>query len=495
MKSTPADSPRRASRPDPIARGTGVLLATLSIATVSYTLVQSMVNPGLEALRGHVHTNQVGVSWVLTAFLLSSAVLTPVLGRLGDRVGKRNTMMAMLGVLAVGSVISALATSLPLLVFGRVVQGAGGATLPLAFGIVRDLVPREKVGATVGMIAATSSVGGAIGVLVTGPIITHLGVPWLFWLPAIANAAVALAVFLFIPRSGVTAEGRMNWAAALALAAALVLLLLPLSLGQEWGWGSARTLVLFAAAIVAGGIWAAVETRSRHPLIDMRVFRLRPVWTANVASFFFGVTLYSSFGFIPSFLQVPTSTGYGLGKSIAVSGLLFLPITVTQFVSGFAAGPLARIFPAKHLLVLGSVPVIVSFSLISAFHEQVWQIVVATSIGGIGFGIGLSALSAVVVHAVPAEHTGAASGMNANIRTIGGAVGAALVSSVLTSSTTSGGYPSDGGYTAAFALLAVAAVAGLASCLLIPGRRKPTVHSQDTPAQRVAELADQHSPF
>lgn len=100
-------------------------LATLSIATVSYTLVQSMVNPGLEALRRHVHTDQVGVSWVLTAFLLSSAVLTPVLGRLGDQVDKRNTMMAMLGVLAVG-VIAALATSLPVLVVGRVVQGAGG---------------------------------------------------------------------------------------------------------------------------------------------------------------------------------------------------------------------------------------------------------------------------------------------------------------------------------------------------------------------------------
>ncbi|MFF8910791.1 MFS transporter [Streptomyces olivaceoviridis] len=445
----------------------------LSVASVSYALVQSVVNPGLEALRDHVHAGQLGVGWVLTGFLLASAVLTPVLGRVGDQVGKRQVLVAVLGLLAAGSVIGALATDLPVLVAGRVLQGAGGATLPLAFGLVRDLVPRHQVGTAVGTIAAVSSVGGALGVLVAGPIVSSLGVPWLFWLPAIANGLVAIAAFLFLPRSaGATAAGRLNVGATVTLAGTLVLLLLPLSLGQEWGWTSGRTLGLFAGALVVGALWVWWENRSLHPLIDMRVFRLRPVWTANLASFLFGFTLYSVFGFVPTFLQVPAVTGYGLGESITVSGLIFLPVTLTQLVSGVLTGPLAARIPAKVLLVLGSVPVVVSLLLLAALHGETWQIAPGLAIGGVGFGIGLSALSALVVHAVPAEHTGAVSGMNANIRTIGGAVGAAVVTTVLASTARAGGYPSEGGWVAVFLLLAAAAVLGLASCLLIPAGRQ-----------------------
>lgn len=482
-----------AAKPPSASRDAGVVMAVLSVCSVSYALVQSMVNPALEALRGRVHTDQLGVSWVLTAFLLASAVLTPILGRLGDQVGKRRILVAVLLLLTVGSVVAALATSLPVLVVGRALQGAGGATLPLAFGIVRDLVPREQVGSKVGMIAAISAVGGAIGLVVTGPIINALGVPWLFWLPALANGVMTLFVLLLVPDTRASAAGRMNWPAGFLLAVTLVLLLLPLSLGQEWGWGSARTLGLFAAAVVAAVVWVTVESRSRFPLIDMSVFRMRPVWAANLASFLFGVTLYSALGFIPVFLQTPSSTGYGLGESVTVSGLLFLPVMASQFVGGLAAGPLAKKMPAKLLLVAGAVPTVVSFLLLALLHGSAWLISLAAAIGGLGFGIGLSALSAAVVHAVPAEHTGAAAGMNANIRTVGGAVGAAAVAAVLASHTTAGGFPSEGGFTAAFLLLAAAGVVGLVSCLLIPTGAADVSH-EEASDQRVSPLVDQPSP-
>ncbi|WP_037858948.1 MFS transporter [Streptomyces sp. NRRL S-340] len=487
LESETVQGPAPASSPGAGARNTLILL---SVASVSYALVQSVVNPGLEALRAHVHTSQVGVGWVLTGFLLASAILTPVLGRLGDQIGKRRVLVAVLVLLALGSAVGALATNLPLLVLGRVLQGAGGAALPLAFGLLRDLLPAHRVGTAVGTIAAVSSVGGALGVLVAGPIVTSLGVPWLFWLPALANGLVALAVGLFLPRTnGPTAPGQLNAVAVLALAGTLVLLLLPLSLGQEWGWGSPLTLGLLAASVVAGAVWVWWENRSRHPLIDMNVFRLRPVWTANLTSFLFGFTLYSVFGFVPTLLQVPASTGYGLGESITASGLLFLPVTLTQFLSGVAAGPLATRVPAKTLLVLGSVPVTVSLLLLAYFHQETWQFALALAIGGIGFGIGLSALSALVVHAVPAEHTGAVSGMNANIRTIGGAVGAAVVTTVLSSSAGATGHPSEGGWTTVFLLLAGAGLVGLVSCLLIPEKGTHTRILETAPRRSVEHPA------
>ncbi|WP_234438588.1 MFS transporter [Streptomyces sp. NRRL S-340] len=468
MKSSDSFSGDPGAALSPAARGAGVVLMILSICSVSYALVQSMVNPALEALRDQVHTDQLGVSWVLTAFLLSSAVMTPILGRLGDQIGKRRVLVAVLLLLALGSVVAALATDLPVLVVGRVLQGAGGATLPLAFSIVRDLLPREQVGAKIGMIAAISAVGGAIGLVVTGPIIDGLGVPWLFWLPAIANGIMMLLVLAVVPETGTRSAGRMNWPAGAMLSLTLVLLLLPLSLGQEWGWASGKTLGLFAAAVVAGVLWVLVESRSRFPLIDMTVFRMRAVWTANLASFLFGVTLYSALGFIPVFLQTPSSTGYGLGESVTVSGLLFLPVMASQFVGGLAAGPLGNKMPAKLLLIVGTLPTIIGFLMLGLLHGSAWLVSLSAAIGGLGFGIGLSALSAAVVHAVPAEHTGAATGMNANIRTIGGAVGAAAVAAILASRTGSDGYPEESGFTTAFLVLALAGMVGLVSCLLIP---------------------------
>nr|WP_308198043.1 MFS transporter [Saccharopolyspora soli] len=333
--------------------------------------------------------------------------------------------------------------------------------------MIRDTLPARRVGSAVGAVAAISSVGGAIGILVTGPIITTLGVPWLFWLPAIANGVVGFGVLTVVPRSVPHAEARVNWQAGVALAATLALLLLPLSLGGDWGWGSPVTIVLFAAAVAMGVLWVFIETHSDSPLIDMAVFRLRPVWTANLTSLLFGVTLYSAFGFIPAFLQVPPGTGYGLGESVTTAGLLFLPMTVSQFAGGLAAGPLAARMPPKVLLVLGALPVVAGFVVLAFAHSEVWQVVLATAVTGAGFGISLSALSAVVVHAVPHRHTGVSTGMNANIRTIGGALGAAVIATVL-SAHSSGGFPSETGYTTAFAILAVVGLLGLASCLLIP---------------------------
>ncbi len=488
--------------PPPVApaqarKGLAPVLVMLSVTSASYSLVQSMVNPALETLRQSLRTDQLGVSWVLTSYLLSSALLTPILGRLGDRFGKRLLLVAALGLLVAGSVVGALAHLLPVMVLGRVLQGAGGAVLPLAFGVIRDLAPAPRVGSAVGVLAAMSSVGGGLGVLVSGPIVEGLGVAWLFWLPAIANGVIAVLLWLTIPDRGARAAGGVNWLAAALLSAALVCVLLPLSLGSDRGWLAPGTLALFAGAVVFGALWVLVELRSRTPLIDMTVFRMRPVWTANLASLLFGVGLYSAMGFIPSFLQVPRQAGYGFGASVTASGVLFVPITVAMFVTGLLAGPLMRLLRPKTVLVIGAVPPIVGFGWLALSHDRLWEVVVATSVGGLGFGVALSALSSVVVHAVPATQTGATAGMNANIRTIGGALGAAVVSSILGSHRGVLGLPAESGYTLAFAALATAALLSLIACLVIPTALGPggAAPEHETPEQEAAALLDRHNPF
>lgn len=424
------------------------------------------MNPALEPLQVEYGATTAQIAWVLIGFLLASAVATPVVGRLGDQLGNSRVIVATTTAIVVGSVVCAVAPNLPVLVLGRVIQGIGGATLPLAFGLLRASLPAHRVGTAVGMIAALTSVGGGLGILIAGPIVAHLGLDWLFWTPAILNAAVAGALLVCVPRDVGHGKG-VSWGAAGAMSAFLVALLLVLSLGQDWGWTSGRTLSVLAAAAVFGLTWVALELRSPAPIIDIRMMRERPVWTANVASFLFGVSLYSAFGFLPAFTQAPAATGYGLGNSVTGSGLLFAPMTIAMLVAGLNAGRLTRRYGARHVVAATSALPVLSFGFLALCHAHGWQLVAATSGAGLGFGIALSALSALVVDAVPSSQTGAATGMNANIRTIGGAAGAAVIGVVLTTHEANG-VPTEHGYVVVFALLAVASLLAALSALAIP---------------------------
>src|SRR5205814_7964176 len=128
-----------------------------------------------------------------------------------------------------------------------------------------------------------------------------------------------------------------------------------------WGWGGSKTLVLFGVGIVLSGAWIAVEVRSREPLVDMTMMRIRGVWTTNLAAFLLGGGMYSSFIVFPQFAQLPKSTGFGFGASVVVSGLYLLPSTAGMVGIGFASGAIARRFGSKRAAVTGSAITAVAF--------------------------------------------------------------------------------------------------------------------------------------
>jgi predicted MFS family arabinose efflux permease len=251
-----------------------------------------------------------------------------------------------------------------------------------------------------------------------------------------------------------------------------VALLLGVSEGPTWGWGSGRVIALLIASVVLAVAWVIAESGSSHPLIDMAMMRIPAVWTTNLVSLLLGVGMYAVFAFLPEFLQTPRSAGYGFGASITESGLLILPSAVFMFLFGLLSGRLSRLFGAKALLGAGGVISIATFVLLTVAHAQQWEILLAMAIQGIGFGLAFASMSNLVVAAVPREQTGVASGMNANIRTIGGSIGAAVMSSIVTSHPQASGLPRETGYTHGFAMLTVVAVAAAAAALLVPSTRR-----------------------
>ena len=415
----------------------------LAIAACAFSLLQSMVSPVLPLLQADLHTNQNTVTWVLTAYLLSASVCTPILGRVGDMYGKRRILVVVLALLAAGSVLAAVAGSISVMILARAVQGVGGGVIPLSFGIIRDEFPREKVPGAVGVIAALLAVGGGVGIVLAGPIVNSLDYHWLFWIPGAVVAIAAVATQFVIPESPVRTPGRISWLAAVLLSGWLVALLVGVSQAPSWGWGSDSVIGLLVVAVLVGGGWIWVEQRSRHPLIDLRMMRIPAVWTTNLVALLFGMGLYAIFAFLPEFLQTPSSAGYGFSASITESGLIALPMSVTMFIFGSWSGRLSTRLGAKTVLIAGSVTSIPAFAIMAFAHDHIWQLTIANLLLGAGFGLAFSAMSNIIVDAVPSQQTGVASGMNANIRTIGGSIGAALMASIVTSGASPAGLPAS----------------------------------------------------
>jgi EmrB/QacA subfamily drug resistance transporter len=440
----------------------------LAAGVTAYSLLQSLVSPVLPQLQEDLHTSQATVTWVLTAYLLSASVFTPVLGRIGDMVGKEKVLVVVLVALAVGSILAALATSISVMIIARAIQGIGGGIVPLSFGILRDEFPSDKVAGAVGVFAALLAVGGGLGLVLAGPIVNVLDYHWLFWIPGAVVAVAAVATHFVIPESPVRTPGRVSWTAALLLSAWLVALLVAVSEAPQWGWASDSVIGLLIGSIVLAVAWVGVELRSDQPLIDMRMMRVPAMWTTNLVALLFGVGMYSIFAFVPDFLQTPSSAGYGFGASVTECGLIVLPMAVMMFIFGALSGPFANRFGAKNVLFVGSIGCGLPFLMMAFLNSQIWEISVAMALLGLGFGLAFSAMANIIVVAVPASQTGVASGMNANIRTIGGAIGASVMASIVTSSLLPSGLPTLSAYRAGFLMLAGATLLGALACLLIP---------------------------
>jgi EmrB/QacA subfamily drug resistance transporter len=449
----------------------GVTLAVLALAGVAFALLQSLVAPALPEIQHDLHTSESAVTWVLTAYLLSASVATPLLGRLGDIHGKERVLVGVLVVLGVGTLMSALATSLPMLIAGRVVQGIGGGIFPLAFGIIRDEFPRERVAGGIGLMSAILGIGGGAGIVLAGVIVRHLSYHWLFWFPLVAVAVAAVASALFIPESPVKAPERISWGAAALLSGGLAGLLLAVSQTSNWGWGSARTLGLAATGLVLLAAWVRVELASPEPLVDMRVMRLRGVWTTNLAGFLLGFGMFSSFILVPQLVELPTSTGFGFGASVTGAGLFLLPSTVMMLLVGPMAGRLEHRFGSKPPLVAGSAFAAAAFVLLDLAHGARVDIYIASGLLGIGIGLAFAAMANLIVIAVPPDQTGVATGMNTIMRSIGGALGTQVIASILTANVIAAtGLPAEAGFTLAFWLAAAALAVGVVAALAIPGR-------------------------
>lgn len=443
-------------------RGLVPLLAFLGV--MAYSLSMAVVTPALPQIQEGLDTSPAGAAWALTAMTLSAAVATPVVGRLGDLYGPRRVLLAVLLAAAAGTVVAALAPSVPVMLAGRVLGGVGGGVFPLAYTIIRDAVPPARTASAIGLMSSMLGLGGAVSWCLAGPVIDLLGWRWLLWAPVIGLAPGIALAWWIVPHSAPRAAARVDWWGAALFGGWLVAALTALTEGMDWGWTSPGVLGLLALSAVTAAAWLRVESRVEEPLIDPRLMRVRGVWTANAASLLSGYALMAGGLLFPLLVQLPEDTGYGFGGTATQAALLQLPASVGMTVAGMTAGLLDRRIGSRLVLLGGAVATGAGYAFVAFQHAAMWQLYAGGLARGIGLGFAYAAVANLVVAAVPSGETGVATGVNTLIRTVGASLGTQLSAVVVM------GVPGEAGYTTGFAISAAAMAAVLPLALLAPRR-------------------------
>jgi MFS family permease len=446
---------RRLSGPDAV-------IGSLTLAALAYSTMQMMVVPALPAIQDALGATPDQTAWVISAFLISTAVSTPIAGRLGDLFGKERMLVAVLAVFCVGSVIGAVAPNLTLLVVARVLQGVGGAVFPLAYGLSRDVLEPRRVPVAIGLISGSFGVGGSLGLVLSGVLVDSVSWHATFLVGVIVGAGAIVAVLAVVPADDRRERRRLDLLGGVLLVAGLLPLLIAIA-EHGVGWGAPRRLGLLVAGLAVLAVWAVWELRQRVPLVDVRLLARGEVWPVNAVGAVVGFGMYSTGFLVPQLVQSDSARqGVGFDGSVTTTSLFLLPALLSGLLAGTASGFLGRRFGSALPFVAGVLAMATGYAIIAAgLHTTLVVGLGVLVTHGIGLNLALGAMANLVVQAAPETRTGEAAGVNATVRTIGGAIGAQVVASVLATSATGAAGPTAGGFTTAFLLCAGVMLAGV----------------------------------
>ncbi|MEV3853320.1 MFS transporter [Streptomyces sp. NPDC050095] len=469
------------SQPTTTPRRTGGVVPVLAFAGIVVAVMQTLLVPVIKDLPELLSTAPSNATWVMTATLLAGAVATPIMGRLGDLAGKRRMLLTSLAIMVVGSLICGFTDNLLVMIAGRALQGFAMGAIPLGIGLMRDMLPPEKLGSAMALMSSSIGVGGGLALPLAALVAQHADWHALFF-GAAGLGVVSIALTLaFVPESPLRAQGTFDVAGALGLSLGLVLFLLPITKGSDWGWSSGTTLGLFAAALVVLVAWGLMELRLKAPLVDLRTTARREVLLTNLASIMVGVAFYAISLVLPQLLQLPSATGYGLGQSMVVAGLCVAPLGLTMMFTAPVYARLSARFGPKVTLILGMLIIAIGYGAGLGLMSAAWQTIIISVVVGAGIGLAYSSLPALIIGAVDPSETGAANGLNTLMRSIGTSVSSAVIGMVLANTANHVGgvaIPTMHGFRVSFLIATAAVAVGVLLALFLPKRRVAAVQQQ-----------------
>ncbi|MEV4429535.1 MFS transporter [Streptomyces sp. NPDC049602] len=465
-----------------------LLVSSLMFIALVVATVASLGTPLITSVATTFHVSLDSAQWTLTIALLSGAVATPVLGRLGAGPHRRATILATLAVVVAGSALTVLPLPFAWLLIGRTAQGVGLGLTALMMGVARDHLPEERSTATIALISVVSIIGAGVGYPLTALLAEIGGVRAAYGFGLFVTAVAFLTAWRSIPAAPEGRSAHVNVPGALVLAGGLFLVLFLASERSLWSRHLTVATVLAVTAVLLLCVWTASELRSKTPLVDVRAVRHPAVAGANVAMFVGGIGMYLLLTLITRYAQTPHGAGYGFGLTTFAAGLVLVPFSVLGFAAGKLTPRVRKRVDAPSLLAGSAVVVGGGFMLFATARSNLAELFVAMGVLGFGVGGFSAAMPGVILAATPKSETSSAMSFNYVVRSVGYSLGSAIGGLILAGGTDTGHlFPNDSAYTTAalvgLSAMAITTVAGLALARQRPPETSPAAAPVDAPSR------------
>jgi EmrB/QacA subfamily drug resistance transporter len=411
--------------PTPSIRLTfGALSLALLLAALDQTIVSTALPTIVGELGGLTH-----LSWVVTAYLLSSTVVTPLYGKFGDLYGRKVVLQVAIVVFLIGSALCGLSQNMLELILFRGLQGIGGGGLIVStIAVVGDLIPPRERGHYQGLFGGVFGLATIIGPLLGGFFVDHLTWRWIFYIN-LPTGLLALAVIAAaLPARPSPRRHRIDYPGAALLTVALTGVILVTSLGgNTFAWSSWFITGMSAAALIAGALFVAIEARSREPILSLDLFRNRTFTITCAVGLIVGLALFGSVTYLPIHLQLVK------GESPTGSGLQLMPMMLGMLVTSVVSGRLiSRFGRYKPFPIAGTILMTIGLLLMSriSVETSVWETSADALVLGLGMGMIMQVLILAVQNSVDYDHLGVATSGATLFRSVGGALGVAIFGAI-----------------------------------------------------------------
>jgi EmrB/QacA subfamily drug resistance transporter len=420
------------------------VLALTSIGSVMVALDVLVVAAALTTIRRDLGATMEQLEWTVNAYSLSFAMLLMTAAALGDRLGRRRTFAAGLALFTIASVGCALATSVPLLIAARAIQGAGAAAvMPLAMGLLGAAFPPERRGWAIGIFSGITGLAVLGGPMIGGAVTEGLAWQWIFWINVPVGLVAIPLVLRRIPESK-GAVRRLDPRGATLITLAVLGLVWGVVRGAVAGWTSLEVISSFFLGSLLLLGFLAWEKQARQPMVPLALFRIRAFSAGNLAGFFLSAALFSAVFFVSQFMQAV------LGSGPLLAGLQLLPWTATLFVVAPIAGRLADRVGERPLVATGLMLNAIGMAWIGLVADpgvHYLSLVAPMVVAGCGISMAMPAAQSAGTGSVPRAAVGIASGIYGMMRQLGGVVGVAVLAAVFASG---GGYGSPASFSSGF---------------------------------------------
>ena len=469
------------------------VLAVLSLVATMVMYAETMLIPAIPDLIKDFRVSYSMSSWILTAYLVSGAVMTPIAGKLSDIYGKKKILLIIMTIYAVGVSAAGFANNIYFMLVARAIQGMGMAMFPIAFSIIRDQFPREKISIAQGIITSMFASGAVIGLSVGGTIIQHFGWQATFFtiIPIAISILIIIWKFIHINQNNYgqkqqeqglgqeSIKNRIDVKGALTLAATITSFLLVLTFletGNSTNGSSMQLEVGFIAmTVISLSLFIFVERRTVSPLIDFKMLLDKTLLPANILIVIIGLSMFMVFQTIPVLVRSPMP--FGFGESASNTGNVQLPFALVLLVFGPTSGFIISKLGSLKPIIMGTIVSCVGFIGLLMLHQT--EIEISLGLAILSAGLSLTSVGAmnVIILSTPRQSSGISLGISSLMRIIGASIGPALAGMYMQSNQsimTIGGiarfFPSMESYNLIFLTAAIVSIVGIVVAILLRQR-------------------------